>query len=688
MSHSHKTPPARGPALRAAAAMGLSAFALAGSAFAQQAAGPPRAATIVVLDGSNSMNGRLPNDRSLKYVTVRDALRASLPKIAGTEVGLAAFGARRASDCNDAEVVAAPSRDTGAMLAALDRFQPRGFSPVALALRTAAKALPPGVEKASLIVVLDDLASCRSEDPCAVAAGLKRANPALAVHVVVLGPRPADLPVLACMVKQTGGQLFQVADGPGIAPAIEEVLAIAALDPASAPKPPAPVAARPAAGPIAAVRPAQPTKALGIDASKPGLHLTAKLSESAPTLLVPIEWQIWRADALRTGDTASTVPRREAAPLLETTAPAVSRVLPPGRYEIEAKAGLVTARRAIEIASEGPMPVSVDLAAAMLTISAPMTKGTTPAAGTTIEVHGIGGTTAPMFVEGTGARDLVVPPGSYRIKANAGLASAERVVTVGPGVTSDVELTLGAGRLVVAELTAAATASPPRMVVETDDPASAAGRRELYRTTAPRLDIVVPAGSYLITVRREATEIRDRVQVRPGEIVERTGTLAAARVRLVSRIGPTLPPGLPVHYRVERLDPPVATTRHWSEPEPALTLTPGRYRLEARIGGQNAVAVRDVELRAGAAEQRIELDAAAGAVRLKLPAVEAGHGLGDVYWQIFTDRGEAVWRTVLAEPLLALAAGRYRARAEVRGRAFERIFDVRTGENRVIEVTG
>ena len=57
-----------------------------------------RASTIIVLDGSNSMNARLPNDKVFKFVTVREALRTTLPTLsAGTEVGLTTFGARRLS---------------------------------------------------------------------------------------------------------------------------------------------------------------------------------------------------------------------------------------------------------------------------------------------------------------------------------------------------------------------------------------------------------------------------------------------------------------------------------------------------------------------------------------------------------------------------------------------------------------
>lgn len=667
---------------------------LAAPASAQQQPAAPRAATVIVLDGSNSMNARLPNDRNFKFVSVRDALRASLPKIEGTEVGLAAFGARRPSDCTDAEVIVPPSTDTGRVSGALERFQPRGFSPVVLAMRAAAKALPAGVDKASIVLVLDDLASCRGEDPCAVAGALKREIPALAVHVVVLGPRPVDLPVLACMVRQTGGQLFQVADGPGVAPAIGEALTVAGIDRRNVPPSLAAALAladikAPPPGP-ASRQPAAAKRAASFDPTGPGLHVFARLADGAPPLTAPTAWRIWRTEqpAAAETDTQEQPPARVL--VLEATAATLSRQLPNGRYEIEAVSGLVTARRSIEITSSAPTLAPVDLGAALLAIAAPQTRNGAAGPETTLEVFDVGATNVPVWVGRAGARDLVVPPGSYRVRATAGLASAERVLTVGQGVTGDAMMPLEAGHLIVEEQSPAGAdvRAAPQILVETDDPESAGGRRELYRAQTTRLDLILPAGTYLLTVRRAGAEQRDRIQIKPGETIRRAGVLDGVRLRLVSRIGAGLPKGMPVAYRVERIDVPSRPLHRWGEPDPVFLVSPGRYRIEARIGGQNAVALRNVEIRALPPDQQIDLDTGAGGIQLKLSGANAGLGLGEVYWQIFNDRGEAVWRTGQAEPLLALGPGRYRARAELRDRTVEQSFDVRAGDNRVVEVGG
>ena len=75
----------------------------------------------------------------------REALRRGLGKIAPqTRVGLASFGHRR-GDCADVEVVRRRSPlDVGSLIAPLEQFNPRGRGPLTLALREAAKSLPPG----------------------------------------------------------------------------------------------------------------------------------------------------------------------------------------------------------------------------------------------------------------------------------------------------------------------------------------------------------------------------------------------------------------------------------------------------------------------------------------------------------------------------------------------------------------
>lgn len=628
---------------------------------------------MIVLDGSNSMNGRLPNDKALKYVTVLDAMVASLAKgTGGTAVGLTTFGARRPSDCSDVEVAVQPAPGGSGVVAALERFQPRGFSPVVGALRAAARALPAG-GRASIVLVLDDLASCRGEDPCKIAAELKQQNPSLSIQVVGLALRPQDQPVLACVAKETGGQLINVTDGPGVAPAIQKAFELAGLQDVPALKrEPAPAAALRQPAELA---PRDRVSPSGLDESRPGLHLSARLVEGGPPLAVPVRWRIWPEAAVK-----------DAPPLVEATAPVLSRVLPDGRYVVEAEAGLVTVRRPFEIASQGATPMPVVLNAALLSLKAPLAVGSDAAPGTVLTLGAgrgaapSGAQRAPLWIGRTSATDLVVPAGDYTVVAADGLARAERALSVAAGAASAVELALGAGRLAIETEDQA----PAQIMIEADEPESASGRREIHRAVAAGLETTLPAGTYFVVLRRGGVETRERISIRPGETTSRKVAVAFARARLVAR-GATPVSGFAVSYRIERLDAVAPPIQRWGEAELVLDLTPGRYRFEARIGAQNAIAIREAEIRAGF-ETRLDLDPGMGSVRLKPAGGPGGLGLGTVYWQIFDERGAAVWRTGQAEPLLALAAGRYRVRAETRDKTVERVMEIRAGDTGIVEI--
>lgn len=671
--------------IRAALSLGVAALAGFGPAFAQSP--PPRsgpATTMIVLDGSNSMNARLPGDKQVKFVSVRDALRASLPsEIAGT-IGLTTFGARREKDCTDSDVAVPPTADTKQLLGALDAFQPRGFSPVVLAMRTAAKALPPTADRASLILVLDDLASCRGEDPCAVAAELKRQNPSLSIHVVGLGLKRPDASVLACITRQTGGRLIEAVDGPGVGPAIIQALAAAGLEE----RRPAPAAATPSAPPeprlTMAPQAAQrtPRGSVAIDETRPGVHFTARLAADLPLLDAPVRWRVFPADSAETSGAGNAQ--------LDRTAAAVSHQLPPGRYVVEAQSGLATVRRSFEVVSAAATRVPVVFDGALLRLTVVPTAGAAPLAEANITLVGGGEAQdqrlTPLWIARTGQAAVVVPPGAYRIRVEAGLARAERALAVSAGISADVEVALGAGRLVAEEVDSPASTdgASPIMTVEADDPDSATARRELYRSLASALDIVVPAGTYIVSLRRGEAEVRERISVRAGEIARRPLTAGVARVRIATRGAPR---GLPVQFRIERQGGPQRPLVRWNEAEPVIDLMPGRYRFEARAGGQNAVIVREADIKAGF-EHRIDLDLPSASVRLKLAGARPGLGFGEVYWHIHTERGDTVWRTGDAEPQLALAPGRYRVRAEAKDQDIERLIEVRAGDSQTYEIGG
>jgi Ca-activated chloride channel family protein len=298
--------------------------------------------------------------------------------------------------------------------------------------------------------------------------------------------------------------------------------------------------------------------------------------------------------------------------------------------------------------------------------------------------------TAPLWLSQGGASEITLPAGTYRIAAEEGLVRAERRVTVRAGdrITFEVPLVAGRVALDVKGPRAQAGSDNALFIVQEDDPESPDGRREVARSAAPQASFTLPPGTYYLTARRGMAEVKERVLLRTGEEVRRSLAIGVARVQLATRLaGASAATSEQVSYRVFRLDGGSREVLRTSAAEPILELTPGQYRIEGRIGSQNAVVARDLDLKTGT-EQRIVLEQLAGYVRLRLADSASGLVPADLFWRVSDAAGRLVWRTSQFEPQLVLTAGRYSVKLEMRERVIEQRFEVKAGETRKVEIAG
>ena len=186
-------------------------------------------ATIILLDGSGSMWGKLEGDQTPKFDAVRDLLRQTISRLKpDTRLGLAAFGHRRRGTCNDAEVIVAPQPGSLAQIQGpLERLNAMGKGPLVLGLREAAKAI--GTAPGTIIVINDDVDNC-GQDLCTAAAEIAKANPALTVHTISLGLDKPKIEQMSCLARDTNGKLFNAPNNAGIASALDQVVKLAHLD--------------------------------------------------------------------------------------------------------------------------------------------------------------------------------------------------------------------------------------------------------------------------------------------------------------------------------------------------------------------------------------------------------------------------------------------------------------------------
>ncbi|WPB83944.1 vWA domain-containing protein [Sediminicoccus rosea] len=278
---------------------------------------PPQGETIVILDMSASMWGRIGDQPKLEIA--REAVRGMFARFpAGSRVGLMAYGHRRAGQCSDIQMLFLPGPvDVAAAGAALDRLTARGRTPLTDSVRQAAAALRVAERGGTIILVTDGIETCGG-DPCALAAELEAANAGFTAHVIGFDLRtPSERARVACIAERTGGLFVPAANPEELADALTRA-----------------TEARPAPPPAAA-----PPRGIGLRATQgPG----------GPTL----------------GDATFTVLREgEETPLHEGGA--LRLPLPPGRYVVTAstaeRIGSVTA----QITATPPDEIVVPLADAL-----------------------------------------------------------------------------------------------------------------------------------------------------------------------------------------------------------------------------------------------------------------------------------------------------------------------------------
>jgi Ca-activated chloride channel family protein len=289
-----------------------------------------------------------------------------------------------------------------------------------------------------------------------------------------------------------------------------------------------------------------------------------------------------------------------------------------------------------------------------------------------------------VWIGKSGGSDVVLPAGTYVVRAEQGAVAREETVTVTAGSRKAVDLVLGTGRLdVTASLDEDGVPLDRVMfIVSEDDPDAPQGRREVTRSAAPSASFVLPAGTYYVTVRANGAETRQRAAVGAGDVVKRQIALGVSRLSVSTRLDKALhgaPP--PLLTRVLPVEADRVEHGRSVTLDSEFLLGPGRYRIITQAGLQNVRAERIVEVKAKE-HAKVVIPIEAAQVVLKLG--DGAPATLDQFWEVKDAAGQVVWRTTHSEARMTLAPGRYTSHLEWRGRRIERIFDVKTGDAKTI----
>jgi Ca-activated chloride channel family protein len=606
--------------------------------------------TMLIVDGSGSMWARLAPANRPKIDIVRDKLAAILQMPSSTRVGLVLFGHRRRGDCSDVELIAPPDSARDALLGPLAQLNPRGPGPVTAALKIAIDALGPS-RPAQIVMVGDAADNCR-QDPCAVASDFSKTSPGVPIQVIGIGVPASDQPRLSCVAQATGGRFYDITDSDGLDAALDEAMKLAIVSPA-------------APGALVSKKPVAPPPPSGAS-----VRVSASLAKDGALLTVPLRWRIFKAG--------------EKTAAGQTTGPDISAKLAPGSYDVEAQLGSVMAHQRITVSNGAADSIVVPLDAAHLKITASASKGGAPSPTAILTVAS---GDAPVAIGRNGTADLYLPPANYTIAVEDGIARAHQSITLAAGDDKPVAIALGTGRV---ELSATSDSNDTAIddIVYTifeDDPYSPTGRREIARSRAAKAMFTLPSGTYYVSARSGAAEVRERIALGVGETVTKVLALAVTPLKLSTLVaGAPATASQGIVYRIDRLDGDRARVGRAVGPDAAFSLPPGRYSVSASLAAYPLSATQDVTLESGK-PAAITLRIEGGTVSFKPPEDLALSG--DIYWEVIDGKGAPVWRKTGGDATTLLAPGHYKVRFEAHGQRKETTFEVRAGETKEIEIS-
>src|SRR5690606_14759189 len=181
------------------------------------------------------------------------------------------------------------------------------------------------------VLIHDDYDNCQG-DPCQIAGELHRVRPALAVHVVSIGTKPADAERMACVPRITGGRHFVAREAADVAPAVAEAVRLATIAPPG--------------GGLTVPKPREVSRE---ELGPPGLRLSAALASNGEPVSAAVTWRVFPAG------------EESATPIVETAEPAPRLSLPPGDYVVEAHRDAVSVKQPVTVAENRPTRARITL---------------------------------------------------------------------------------------------------------------------------------------------------------------------------------------------------------------------------------------------------------------------------------------------------------------------------------------
>jgi Ca-activated chloride channel homolog len=364
--------------------------------------------SIIVFDASGSMWAQI--DGKTRIEIARETIRTVIGTLpVDKEVGLMAYGHREKGSCTDIELLVAASAGTGeAIIAATNKINPKGKTPLSEAVKRAAGELKFTEEKATVILVTDGLETCNA-DPCALGNELEKAGVDFTAHVVGFGLTEEEGKKVACLAENTGGKYIQASDAGQLADALKTTVVAAAPEPEPEPAP-------------------EPAKV------EFNVMPKATLVEGGESVAKEfgVAWEFYAIAADGTkGDRISTEYGEYKG------------MMPSGDYILSVRADMARTEQKITLTDDQLLEPVLNLNAGLVTVTPYASEGAEPDGSAAVEYTFTGDSTTNY-----GPNKIVLPAGEITVRVKLGEGEVTEKFTLKAGERLDKKIIVGTGLVV------------------------------------------------------------------------------------------------------------------------------------------------------------------------------------------------------------------------------------------------
>ncbi|QIG48747.1 hypothetical protein G5V57_14040 [Nordella sp. HKS 07] len=547
--------------------------------------------------------------------------------------------------------------------AKLKGLRARGKTPISQSLRQAASLLPAD-GGGTIILVSDGIETC-SADPCAVARDLKRANPALTIHVVGFGLAKGEAAQLSCIAENAQGRFFDAGTARQLADNLSTITETIATTP-----PPQPA---PEQQPVPQPEPPRIQR----------IGLAAVIEGSGPIVDAPVRWTVRneKQDTVYAGESRG-----------------LSLDLVPGTYKATAEAANAQGDASFTVTDAEGQAFEIKVGAGRLDLTLAASKSAAPFSD--LEAAGVKWTLEPL--DGQGKADipslarpsLLLAPGRYKIGARLKGLAGTALATVTPGAPQAVTLDFKLGTVVLEAVLDGDVQQP------IDDATLLAWRvgdgdkaQSIEGQTRPRL--VLQEGTYPVFLSIAGSEVKGSADVRADEERVARIVVKGGELMLSARLGPQAQPLEDWRDAFWTLQPigTVGETKalEIQEAAPTVPLPPGRWRLILKSG--TVTVEQDIQVSPGS---KMPLAIDLGGARLTARAIPAsGEPAANIVYSVFAldaaglPAASPVYEVGSSgDAASILSAGRWRVIAlDSEGRQAQTNIELGIGEERTVEMT-